>query len=62
MAKSLMLSTSMPLSEIALNCGMADQAHFTRIFRQSTGDTPARWRAVWAEVPLPTPALEVESD
>jgi AraC family transcriptional regulator len=47
LAKSLMLETPMPLCEIALSCGMADQAHFTRLFRKFVGETPAKWRSVW---------------
>jgi AraC family transcriptional regulator len=32
------------LSEIAINCGFADQAHFSRQFRRTMGDTPNTWR------------------
>ena len=32
-AQGLMLSTEKSLSEIALECGLTDQAHFTRLFR-----------------------------
>ena len=32
------------LSEIALACGFANQAHFTETFRRKTGTTPGRWR------------------
>jgi AraC family transcriptional regulator len=43
-AQGLMLRTSAPLSEIALRCGMSDQAHFTRTFRRVVGETPYLWR------------------
>jgi AraC-like DNA-binding protein len=43
-AQRLMLSTDSPLSEIALDCGFADQAHFSRLFRRMVGDTPRSWR------------------
>jgi AraC family transcriptional regulator len=43
-AQSLMLSTRVPLSEIALSCGMSDQSHFTRTFRRIVGETPHSWR------------------
>ena len=43
-AQGLMLSTDAPLSEIAVECGLADQAHFTRLFRRVAGETPAAWR------------------
>lgn len=43
-AKRKMLDTEAPLSEIALDCGLADQAHFSRVFRQLKGTTPSIWR------------------
>jgi len=32
------------LSEIALDCGFADQSHFARVFRKQIGITPGQWR------------------
>jgi transcriptional regulator GlxA family with amidase domain len=43
-AQRLMLSSAVPLSQIALECGFADQAHFSRLFRRMAGDTPRAWR------------------
>ena len=43
-AQGLMLSTEKPLSEIAAECGLADQAHLTRLFRRIAGESPAAWR------------------
>ena len=43
-AQQLMLSTDMPLCEIACECGLADQAHLSRLFRKVVGETPAAWR------------------
>jgi AraC family transcriptional regulator len=43
-AQGLMLTTSEPLSSIALRCGMCDQAHFTRSFHRVVGETPYAWR------------------
>jgi AraC-like DNA-binding protein len=43
-AQGLMLTTSEPLSSIALKCGMCDQAHFTRSFHRIVGETPYTWR------------------
>lgn len=36
----------MPLATVALECGFADQSHFTRRFKGSVGVTPAAWRAM----------------
>lgn len=43
-AQGLMLSTDAPLSQIALECGLADQAHFSRLFRRTVGESPKAWR------------------
>jgi AraC family transcriptional regulator len=43
-ATHLMLVSDDSLSDIALACGMNDQAHFCNSFRQMTGQTPAAWR------------------
>ena len=43
-AQGLMLSTDKALSEIAAECGLADQPHFTRLFRRVVGESPAAWR------------------
>ena len=43
-AQGLMLTTSEPLSSIAVRCGMCDQQHFTRSFHRIVGETPHAWR------------------
>jgi len=43
-AQALMLTTSEPLSSIAVRCGMCDQPHFTRSFHRVVGETPYAWR------------------
>jgi AraC family transcriptional regulator len=39
------LAGDVPLSELSLSAGFADQSHFTRVFRALTGMTPAKCRA-----------------
>lgn len=43
-AQCSMLASSQPLSQIALDCGFADQAHLTRTFRRLVGEPPNAWR------------------
>jgi AraC-like DNA-binding protein len=43
-AQHLMLATEEPLSQIALACGLADQAHLSKLFRRKLGETPSNWR------------------
>ena len=43
-AQGLILTTGRTLGEIALDCGFADQAHFTKIFRRHCGESPGEWR------------------
>lgn len=44
-AKRLMLlDDPIPLAEIALRCGLSDQAHLSRMFRKIVGDSPGTWR------------------
>lgn len=40
----LLTDGTMPLAEIALECGFSDQSHFTATFRRAVGVTPARYR------------------
>src|SRR5580704_17257396 len=44
LAEQYMLQSDASLSEIALQCGFADQAHLSKHFRQHTGRTPGSWR------------------
>jgi AraC family transcriptional regulator len=43
-AQDLMLTSQAPLAQVALDCGMCDQAHFSRTFRRLVGINPATWR------------------
>jgi len=49
-AQALMLQTREPLSQIALSCGLSDQAHLCNLFRRLVGQSPSHWRrARWQE-------------
>lgn len=43
-AKILLLTTKMPIAQIALEVGFASQSHFGHMFRVTTGVTPQRFR------------------
>jgi len=43
-AKELMVSGRQPLSRIALECGLSDQAALCKMFRRVTGEPPSAWR------------------
>jgi len=44
-AQNLMAMSSDPLRQIALECGFANQSHFSHCFRKIVGESPAIWRA-----------------
>ena len=43
-AQGLMLTTDSALGQIALECGLADQSHLSRLFQRFIGESPAAWR------------------
>jgi AraC-like DNA-binding protein len=43
-ASRALIYSSEPFAELALNCGFADQSHFTREFRRQFGRTPRDYR------------------
>ena len=47
-AQQMMLTTNHPLCQIALDCGLCDQSHLTRLFRRHVGTTPSEWRREYA--------------
>lgn len=47
-ARQRMLESNVPLVEIALAAGFADQSHFTRSFKRITGMTPTEFRRLLA--------------
>jgi len=61
-ARTLMLTTSESLSQIALSCGLVDQAHLCRCFRRVMGTTPAVWRRSRATGALAADPIAVSSE
>lgn len=43
-AKEMILGTDLPLAQVAIDCGLADQAHLTRLFTRMVGVSPGAWR------------------
>jgi AraC family transcriptional regulator len=43
-SQGLMLTTNATLADIALDCGLVDQAHFGKLFRRLVGESPGAWR------------------
>jgi AraC family transcriptional regulator len=52
-AQELMLASPLPLSQVALECGMCDQPHFCRVFRRIIGINPRAWRRQFPVGPAP---------
>jgi AraC family transcriptional regulator len=50
-AKQLMTVRDLPLSEIAMSAGFANQSHFTRVFSSVVGVSPGVWRRETHGVP-----------
>lgn len=48
-AKDLILGNDRSLSEIALDCGLCDQAHLSRVFRKFAGVSPSQWRKMYLQ-------------
>ncbi len=44
----LLLDSAAPLSDIAQECGFADQSHLTNVFRETAGLSPKRYRGAFA--------------
>jgi AraC-like DNA-binding protein len=57
-AREMMLATDEPLSRVALDCGFADQSHFSRLFRRQEGESPNAWRRARGATPDIVKAVE----
>jgi AraC family transcriptional regulator len=57
-AQQMMLMTNDPLCLIALDCGLCDQSHLTRLFRQFVGTTPGQWRREYVSGSLTDPKFK----
>ncbi|MEM7501011.1 MAG: helix-turn-helix transcriptional regulator [Pseudomonadota bacterium] len=44
-ARKRLAQRDMPMIDIAMSCGFADQAHFSRVFKQLEGEVPSKYRA-----------------
>ncbi len=51
-AQVILVNTREPISQVALDCGMSDQAHFARVFRKIVGISPSVWRRQFQSEPL----------
>jgi AraC family transcriptional regulator len=51
-AQELMLTSPLPLSQVAVECGMCDQPHLCRVFRRIVGINPNAWRRQFPVVPI----------
>jgi AraC family transcriptional regulator len=49
-SQGLMLTTKASLADIALECGLVDQAHFGKLFRRLVGESPGAWRRARANL------------
>ncbi|UUZ81280.1 helix-turn-helix transcriptional regulator [Paenibacillus sp. P26] len=43
-AKSLLIHTEMPVSEMAATLGYADENYFGKVFKKQTGSSPLQYR------------------
>jgi AraC family transcriptional regulator len=48
-AKQKLRDRRLPLAEVALTCGFADQSHLTRVFTRFVGVSPGAWRRACAD-------------
>jgi AraC-like DNA-binding protein len=51
-AQGLMLATELSLGQIAVECGLADQAHLCKLFLKIAGESPGMWRRARSSQPV----------
>ena len=59
-AQELMLTSGLPLSQVAVECGMCDQPHLCRVFRRIVGVNPNAWRRQFPAVPATSATASVQ--
>ena len=47
-AQSLLLMSNDTLSQIAAECGFVNQSHLSNLFHKLVGETPGKWRRIYA--------------
>jgi AraC family transcriptional regulator len=60
-ACELMTMTEESLCQIAIACGLCDQAHLCRVFRRIVGETPSAWRRANARGPNTTDSATAQT-
>lgn len=58
-AKHLIMHSELTLTEIGIECGFCDQAHFCNIFTRSVGVNPMTWRHHQLRDATPSPHLAI---
>jgi AraC-like DNA-binding protein len=48
-AKALLRGTKLPIADVAVACGFADQSHLTRVFSKAFRISPGAWRRQWRD-------------
>jgi AraC family transcriptional regulator len=48
-AKDLLRGTHMPIADVAVACGFADQSHLTRVFSKAFRISPGAWQRQWKD-------------
>jgi AraC family transcriptional regulator len=48
-AKDLLRKTNMPIADVAVACGFADQSHLTRVFSKAFRISPGAWQRQWKD-------------